>query len=104
VLWGQLCNRKLNGLKFRRQHAIGPYFADFACIERRLVIELDGWSHETTVEYDIRRQSHIEAAGFRVVRFRNDDVIANLEGVLEVIRTTLIASTASPPRSGGEDG
>jgi very-short-patch-repair endonuclease len=47
-------------LKFRRQHPIGPCFADFVCIEQRLVIELDGWSHEATVEYDIRRQSHIE--------------------------------------------
>jgi very-short-patch-repair endonuclease len=103
LLWGQLCNRKLQGCKFRRQHPVGPYFADFACVEQRLVIELDGWSHEATVEHDLRREAQIEAAGFRVIRFFNDDILADLEGVVETIRTAL-ALCASPPHSGGEDG
>ncbi|HTO83286.1 MAG TPA: DUF559 domain-containing protein [Methylomirabilota bacterium] len=104
LLWGQLCNRKLDGLKFRRQHPIGPYIADFACVERMLVIELDGWSHEATVERDTKRQSEIEAAGFRVIRFYNDDVLTYPEGVVEAIRIALATYAASPPRSGGEDG
>jgi very-short-patch-repair endonuclease len=102
LLWGQICSRKLDGLKFRRQHPVGAYIADFACVERMLVIELDRWSHETTVERDAKRRSDIEAAGFRVIRFYNDDVLTNLEGVVEFIRTALATSAASPPRSGGE--
>ena len=84
-LWFRLRDRRLLGLKFRRQVPVGPYIADFACIEHRLVIELDGGQHGEMVEQDDARTARMEKLGWRVVRFWNSDVIDNLEGVLEAI-------------------
>ena len=87
IVWRALRNRALNGHKFVRQEPIGPYFADFACREARLVVEIDGATHSTDAEvaHDAARTRHIEALGYRVLRAANDDVRRNLSGVLETI-------------------
>ncbi|WP_442877197.1 endonuclease domain-containing protein [Deinococcus sp. YIM 134068] len=90
MLWRALRNRFLT-LKFRRQQPIGPYIADFVCYEAHLVIELDGSQHaeEAARAYDAVRTEFLEAGGFKVLRFWNNEVRFNLEGVLEVIQTHL---------------
>ncbi|GGJ24584.1 endonuclease domain-containing protein [Deinococcus roseus] len=84
VLWERLRNRQL-GAKFRRQHPLPPFFADFFCQEHLLVIELDGNSHIGRETYDARRTRHLEELGCKVVRFWNWEIHNNLEGVLEQI-------------------
>ena len=97
-LWRELRNRQLDGFKFRRQHGIGPYIVDFICIEAGLVVELDGGQHADQVSYDARRSVLIEAAGYRIVRFWNNDVLENIEGVVERIHE-LLAGCPSPQPS-----
>ena len=85
-LWNAIRNRQLAGLKFRRQHSIGFFVVDFCCLSKKLIIELDGESHnETNAESDRERQIWLEKNGFTVVRFENDDVLKDLDGVLEAI-------------------
>ncbi len=84
-LWQALRNRQLAGYKFRRQFSIPPYIADFVCLEQRLVIELDGGQHADAITYDATRTVFLEQQGFRVLRFWNNDVLGNAEGVLEEI-------------------
>jgi len=76
-MWSRLRSRRLGGFKFKRQWTIGPYITDFCCIERRLVIELDGGQH--TVETDALRTKVLNDLGYRVVRYWNNDVFGNLE-------------------------
>src|SRR5665213_3352596 len=83
-LWSVLRDRRLLGYKFRRQRPIGPFIVDFACIERRLVIEADGGQHADN-EADARRTAWLERHGWRVVRFWNNDILLNAEGVAETI-------------------
>jgi very-short-patch-repair endonuclease len=85
LLWAQLRDRRPHGYKFRRQYPMGPFIADFICFETRLIIEVDGDSHELTYEYDARRTAWFRAKGFRVFRVRNEDVKTNLCGVVETI-------------------
>jgi very-short-patch-repair endonuclease len=73
---------RTDGAKFRRQHPIGPYFADFAYVSRKLVIEIDGDHHAFQVEADARRTSIMEQQGWRVVRFAANETVSNPEGVL----------------------
>jgi very-short-patch-repair endonuclease len=87
-LWRRLNNRQLAGCKFVRQEPIGPYFADFACRERRLVVELDGSQHAES-EYDRVRDAFMAERGYRVLRFWNHEVMTNLDGVLETIYAAL---------------
>ena len=82
LLWSRIRSRQL-GAKFVRQFPIGPYIADFACRSARLVIELDGGQHRE--EIDASRTATIEAYGYRVIRFWNNEVIENLEGVVAAI-------------------
>lgn len=89
ILWQLLRNRQLLDLKFRRQVSVGPYFVDFACIEKRLVIEIDGDSHKERYHADQARELVIRDQGWHVIRASNDDVLTNLEGVLTFIVTTL---------------
>ncbi|MGA8032980.1 MAG: DUF559 domain-containing protein [Casimicrobiaceae bacterium] len=84
-LWWLLRDRRLAGHKFRRQHSIGPYFADLACVERRIIIELDGGQHVERRAYDDRRSTWLEGRGWRVLRFWDDDVLLRTGDVLEVI-------------------
>ena len=85
LLWGKLRNRRCAGLKFRRQQPLGPYVADFFCASARVVIELDGRSHTGQEVQDKERQRYLEEMGFKVIRFTNDRVLANLAGVVEAI-------------------
>jgi len=96
-LWYRLRNRQLLGLKFRRQHPIVDYFADFACVSRKLVIEIDGEQHAYQVEADARRTAVIESLGWRVVRFWANEVVANPEGIWsEIEQVTKDPVTPSP--------
>ena len=85
LLWRHLRNRQLGGFKFRRQHSFPPYIVDFVCIEKLLVVELDGGQHARAVEADERRTKFLEQKGFRVIRFWNNELLGNTEGVLERI-------------------
>jgi len=95
-LWAGLRGRRLAGLKFRRQHPIAGYFADFACEAVRLVVEVDGLSHdvEGQAARDAERQAHIEAAGWHVLRVRNRDVLERLDAVLAEIQRVASAMRA----------
>ncbi len=84
-LWRRLRNRQLLGCKFRRQHAIERFIIDFYCGEAQLIVEVDGPTHDYTQEEDAIRQAFLESQGLKVLRFVNQDVAANLEGVLETI-------------------
>ena len=83
-LWQAVRNRQLE-LQFRRQHSIGQFRVDFYCPAARLVVELDGSSHNDTVEYDVARTVYLEARNIRVVRFNNADVMRRLPWVVRVI-------------------
>jgi len=84
-LWQKLRNRQLLNLKFRRQVPIGNYIVDFVCLELKLIIELDGSQHIEQADYDARRTAYLEQLGFKVIRFWNNEVLNNGEGVLERI-------------------
>src|SRR6266404_2835045 len=83
-LWSKLRRKQIDGHRFRRQVPIGPYIADFVCLERRLVIEVDGGQHSESIADDART-AWLEGQGFCVLRFWNNDVLGNTEGVLTVI-------------------
>jgi very-short-patch-repair endonuclease len=85
LLWSILRGRQLGGLKFRRQHPIEPYIVDFYCAEARLIVELDGKSHDEREAYDAQRSEFLSTLALRIVRVTNDDVLNNLEGVAEMI-------------------
>jgi len=82
ALWQRLRAKRLDGLKFRRQHPLGPFIADFYCAAHRLVVEIDGGIHETQAERDQARTEQFEAYGYRVIRFSNEQVKQDIEAVL----------------------
>ncbi len=88
-LWYRLRGRRLEGFKFRRQFAIGSYVVDFACLERKLIVELDGGQHAEQIDHDELRTRLLEARRFRVLRFWNDEALRETEAVLEVILSEL---------------
>jgi len=94
ALWQALRGRRFHGLKFRRQHPIGPYVADFYCPSLRLVIEVDGDVHHERRDYDTARTEHLSQYHYRVVRFRNEEVLNDLDGVLRRL-TALITEDHS---------
>jgi crossover junction endodeoxyribonuclease RuvC len=94
LLWRALRNRQIDELKFRRQEPLLGYTADFICHEQRLIVELDGGQHALRTGSDAQRTRQLEQAGFRVLRFWNNDVLDNIEGVLETIRASLPARIA----------
>jgi len=85
TLWRHLRGRQLQGLKFRRQYPIAGYIADFACVEAKLVIELDGGQHADRESYDAERTRKMETNGYRVLRFWNDDGLSRTTEVLDDI-------------------
>jgi very-short-patch-repair endonuclease len=90
-LWAALRGRRLAGFKFRRQHPIDRFVVDFVCTKHHLVIEADGGQHADS-EADAERTKWLEGQGWRVLRFWNNDILANIEGVLETILASLRAS------------
>ncbi|MBI4808573.1 MAG: DUF559 domain-containing protein [Nitrosomonadales bacterium] len=98
-LWSAMRGKQLEGCRFRRQHAIGAYIADFACVERMLVIELDGGQHQDQKTYDNTKSRYLNHQGWQVVRFWNNEVLENLDGVLEVIVEKLNSAPPSHPSS-----
>ena len=96
LFWWEVKDRRLDGHKFRRQHPIGPYIADFACIESKLVVEVDGGQHADAIAYDRQRDSYLQSQGFRVLRFWNADVLTNMESVIDTILVALNGKTVSP--------
>ena len=103
VLWEQLRAKRFGGHKFRRQEPILGYTADFVCHERRLIIEVDGGQHADST-HDARRDATLHQAGFRTLRFWNNDVSENLDGVLQTIKSALDAAALSPTLSPGGRG
>jgi urease accessory protein len=87
-LWSHLRNRQLAGLKFRRQSSVGPYIADFLCHEQKLIVEVDGGQHADDARDDPRTR-FLESEGFRVLRFWNNDVLANTDGILQRIAASV---------------
>jgi adenine-specific DNA-methyltransferase len=96
-LWKYLRAHRLGGAGFRRQHAIGPYIVDFCAPRLKLIIELDGGQHADQVEYDSARTEYLERQGYRVLRFWNNDVIKNVQGVIQVI-SIIIQPLPFPPQ------
>jgi very-short-patch-repair endonuclease len=88
-LWARLRARQVNGSKFRRQHPIDHYIADFCCPDRRLIVELDGGQHAEQRDEDQKRTSFLELQGYSVLRFWDNEVLRNIEGVLERIAIAL---------------
>jgi very-short-patch-repair endonuclease len=105
-LWHYLARRQLGGHKFSRQMPIGSYVVDFLCREQKLIIEVDGYSHDLRSEADQQRTAWLEGEGFLVLRFGNADVMEAVEGVLHSIARTLadrVAAHPQPlPQAGGE--
>jgi very-short-patch-repair endonuclease len=105
-LWSRLRARQLQGLKFRRQHGIGPYIVDFYCPEQSFVIEVDGDSHADAdqIMKDKQREAYMQSLGLRIIRYINDDIVKNLDGVLEDLVERLSSRSTSPhpslPRRG----
>ncbi|MGZ8285061.1 MAG: endonuclease domain-containing protein [Allosphingosinicella sp.] len=99
LLWGQLRGRRFEGFKFRKQMWLSGYIADFACPDARLVIEADGSQHADNLEYDRERERAFASLGWRTLRFWNNEIIENLDGVLTVIASALPSPSrpASPP-------
>lgn len=88
-LWFHLRNREFLNHKFRRQHPIGSYIVDFCCIEKRLIVELDGSQHLAQQTKDAGRTHYLQSQGYRVIRFWDNEIFNQLDGVLETIRLTL---------------
>ena len=97
LLWLRLRDRQIKGYKFRRQHPFREYVLDFACLEAKVVIELDGSQHFDAQSHDVARTSKLEAAGFQVLRFWNNEVLSNIDGVLEIIWRALPEEIRTPP-------
>jgi very-short-patch-repair endonuclease len=89
LLWSKLRDRRLDGIKFKRQVPIAGYIVDFAALELKLIIEVDGGQHDARAAQDLERTRTLEEWGFHVVRFWNNDVLNNIEGVLEAIMQEL---------------
>ena len=92
LLWYNLRDRRLNGYKFRRQYPIGSFIVDFVCVERKLIIEVDGGQHNWNKDKDANRTEYLEEKGYRVLRFWNNEVLHKTESVLNVILSSLLDS------------
>ena len=88
-LWFHLRGNRFDGVRFKRQKPIGPYVVDFVAVNEKLVIELDGGQHQERTAHDQARTAYLERRGYRVLRFWNNECLAQLESVLEQIRVAL---------------
>lgn len=98
LLWRHLRNRQLNGYKFKRQVPINNYIVDFVCESAKLIIELDGGQHADQIAYDRKRSNFLESMNFKVIRFWNNDVLQNIDGVLSTLTLTLSQRERGPER------
>jgi very-short-patch-repair endonuclease len=99
ALWNLLRGRQIYGLKFRRQHPFGDYILDFVCLENKLVIEVDGGQHGQQAGYDESRTQELQAAGFHVLRFWNNEILKEIEAVREKIWLAVQELQPHPPPS-----
>lgn len=90
TLWSKIRQRQLGNARFRRQHAIGPFIVDFACVELKLAIEIDGGQHDEKSKQDVDRSRFLERQGWRVIRFWNHEILLNISGVIDVISASLV--------------
>ncbi len=108
MLWFRLRDRRLAGWKFKRQVSIDRFVVDFFCSDAKLIVEIDGGQHDQNSERDANRTKILEAMGYLVVRFWNNDVMRNTDGVLEEILSTVNQQRSEPPHPnplpGGERG
>jgi very-short-patch-repair endonuclease len=88
-LWAYLRLMREDGVRFRRQHAIGLFITDFCAPRKKLIIELDGSQHLEQTQYDQERTAHLKSLGYKVIRFWNNDVMNNIEGVIKEIMSAL---------------
>jgi very-short-patch-repair endonuclease len=98
IIWNLIRNKKM-GIAFRRQHQIGKYIVDFISLEKKLIIEIDGGQHneERNINYDEERTMFLNSNGFKVLRFWNNDILENLEGVHSVLAVELTRPLLNPP-------
>jgi very-short-patch-repair endonuclease len=102
LLWTQLRYWQVDGYKFRRQQPLGKYIVDFVCMEKRLIIELDGGQHAEQRDYDVERDAWLREQGFTVLRFWNNDVLQNINGVKDTILSELKSTPfLNPSPQGG---
>ncbi|AIL65825.1 hypothetical protein NOVO_07430 [Rickettsiales bacterium Ac37b] len=99
ILWYYLRDRRFYDFKFRRQHIIKNYIVDFICLSHKIVIELDGGHHSYQQNYDNKRDSLIKAEGFKILRFWNNEIKDNVEGVLETLHLTLLSIPPHPRKA-----
>jgi len=97
ILWERLNRKQIQGLRFRRQHPIDIFIADFYCHRIRLVIEIDGEIHRLQKDYDIGRSAEMEKYDIKVIRFTNEEVEFEIEKVLNIIERTVKERNSSPP-------
>jgi len=95
-LWSRLRNRNLDGLKFKRQVVVEGFVADFACWDARIIVEVDGGQHTEQAARDDERTKILEGAGFIVLRFWNNEVLSNIDGVSEVILDAVVSTRRNP--------
>ncbi len=103
LLWQKLRNKQLEGYKFLRQQPVGPYIVDFVNFDKRIVIELDGGQHTMEEDRDKKINAWLKAEGFHILRFWNNELFENLEGILEVIRKRLLSPSPGPSHKGRGD-
>jgi len=96
ILWERLKGKQIDGFRFRRQHPIDFFIADFYCHQARLVVEIDGGIHEKKKEYDEGRTAEMEKFGIKVIRFSNDQIISNLDYVVSIIKKTVTDRVKTP--------
>jgi very-short-patch-repair endonuclease len=97
LLWVNLRNRGLGSFKFRRQHPVGPFIVDFICLEKNVVIEVDGGKHDENKELDVQRSAYLNKMGYRVFRFWNNEVMQETEAVLDAIFAILANGKQNSP-------
>ena len=95
-LWHRIRDKQMDNFRFRRQRPIGKYIVDFICLDAKLIIELDGGQHAENGAYDDKRTAFLVSLGYRVLRFWNNEVIENIDGVLERLGDELLVANANP--------
>ena len=103
VLWKHLRLRQVEGHKFRRQQPLGPYIVDFVCLDRKLIVEVDGGQHLEQSASDAKRTAWLEGRGFRLLRYWNDQVLKEPEAVTEAIWNALKSPHPTLPHKGGRE-